>query len=148
MARLTSLLTAMVAFKFAIFATSVHAGLLDCGCSHGPTHYAPVESQHASGLYSDPGIDSGCDCASAATACCGFGGGLAQIGNLYGSTGVYGANFGGGRHGRVDPRGFQSGFESLPNMDGGGTHNRLPFHSYRRPWAHPGIADNNINIVW
>lgn len=148
MTRLTTLLSAMVAVAFLLVTAGVDAGLLGCGCSHGPAHYAPVVSHNAPTLYSDPGIDVGCDCASVASSCCGVGGGLAQIGNLYGSAEVYGGNFGGGQSGSVDPRSFQSGFESLPNMDGGGTHHRLPFHSYRRPWAHPGIADNNINIVW
>ena len=148
MTRLTSLFSAMVAVAFLSVAAGAHAGLPGCGCSHGPMHDSPVLSHYARVVYSDPGIDVGCNCASVASSCCGVGGGLAQIGNLYGSEGVYGGNFGGGQYGSVDPRSFQSGFESLPNMDGGGTHHRLPFHSYRRPWAHPGIADNNINIVW
>ncbi len=146
MTRLTALLSAMVAVAFLLVTAGAHAGLLGCGCSHGPAHYAPVVSHHAPVLNSDPGIDAGCDCASVASSCCG--GGLAQIGNLYGSEGVYGGNVGGSHSRSVDARSFQSGFESLPNMDGGGTHHRLPFHSYRRPWAHPGIAHNNINIVW
>ena len=79
-------------------------------------------------------------------ACCGFDGshgGLVQSENLYGSGGHYG-----GYYGSPHPRSFESGFENLPDMDGGGVHHRLPFHSYRRPWAHPGIADTNISIVW
>lgn len=45
-------------------------------------------------------------------------------------------------------RSFLSGYEGLPNMDGGGIHYRYPYHSYRRPWAHPGPATTNISIVW
>ncbi|MCA9064752.1 MAG: hypothetical protein KDA96_16890 [Planctomycetaceae bacterium] len=41
-----------------------------------------------------------------------------------------------------------TGYEGLPNMDGGGTHDRLPYHSYRRPWFHPGPPAKNITIVW
>ena len=141
MTRLTAFLSPMVVVAFLSVAADAHAGLFGCGCSHGPAHYAPV-------IYSDPGINIGYDCASVASSCCGVGGGLAQVGNFYGSAGVYVGNFAGGHYGSVDPRSFQSGFESLPNMEGVGTHHRLPFHSYRRPWAHPGIADNNINIVW
>ena len=148
MKRLEILLSAMVAVAFLSIAAGAQAGLLGCGCSHGTVHLAPAVTHYASVPYSDPGIDIGCDCASVASSCCGVGGGLAQIGNLYGSAGVYDGHFGGGHYGKVDPRSFQSGFETLPNMDGGGTHHRLPFHSYRRPWAHPGIADNNVNIVW
>ena len=152
MRKSTALVAALAAVTFLSVAGDTQASLLGCGCSHGPAAYAPV-------MYSDPGIDVGCDCAAAATSCCGIGGGgLVQLGNLYGSGEVYGGNFAGGSIGNgnyargshlsADPRSFQSGFESLPNMDGGGVHHRLPFHSYRRPWAHPGIPDNNINIVW
>ena len=148
MMRFTTLLSAMAVGTFLSVTAAAYAGLPGCGCSRGPAHYAPAVTHYAPAVaYSEPGIDVGCDCACAASSCCGIGG-LAQIGNLYGSAGVYGGHFGGGHYGSVDPRSFQSGFESLPNMDGGGTHHRLPFHSYRRPWAHPGIADNNINIVW
>lgn len=44
--------------------------------------------------------------------------------------------------------GFLSGYEGLPFMDGGGVHQRYPYHSYRRPWFHPGPASANISIVW
>ena len=148
MTRLTALFSAMVAVAFMAVTAGAQAGQRGCGCSQGPAHYAPAVTYDAPIVHSDPGIDASCDCASVATSCCGLGSGLAQIGNLYGSAGVYGGNLDGGHFGSVDPRSFQSGFETLPNMDGGGTHHRLPFHSYRRPWAHPGIATNNINIVW
>jgi len=64
--------------------------------------------------------------------CCGLGG-AAGISSLYAGYG-YGGSL--------------TGYEGLPNMDGGGVHARYPYHSYRRPWAHPGPASTNINIVW
>ena len=142
MIRLNTLCLALATVACFSSATVTQAGP-GCGCSHGPVHFAPM-------MNSDPGVNAGCGCAMAASSCCGIsnGGGLVQLGSLYGSAGVYGGYHSGGYHGSVNPRGFQSGFESLPNMDGGGVHNRLPFHSYRRPWAHPGIADTSINIVW
>ena len=81
---------------------------------------------------------------------------MVQPGSLYGSAGLYGGGHPGGYghgdggeyYGSPDPRSFGSGFGKLPNMHGGGVHHRLPFDSYRRPWAHPGVADNNINIIW
>ena len=44
-------------------------------------------------------------------------------------------------------RGF-TGDAGLPNMDGYGVHGRYPYHSYRRPLAHPGPKPNNVNIIW
>ena len=41
-----------------------------------------------------------------------------------------------------------TGYEGLPNMDGGGVNHRYPYHSYRRPWAHPGPPSTNVSIVW
>ena len=134
---------------------STQAGLLGCGCSRVPVHHAPL-------LYTAHEMDDCCECAPAVPSCCGFGGGGGGVvypGGLYGSAGVYGIGYargygydggyyGGGYHGSPDPRSFESGFENLPNMDGAGVHHRLPFHSYRRPWAHPGIAEKNINICW
>jgi hypothetical protein len=43
---------------------------------------------------------------------------------------------------------FLSGFEGIPSMDGGGIHHRYPYHSYRRPWAHPGTPSTNVTIIW
>lgn len=91
------------------------------------------------GLAEAAGPGCGCAATPSYVGVTGVGGGIAGLGSLYGSMGVYGSR---------DPNSFQSGFESLPNMDGGGVHNRLPYHSYRRPWAHPGIPDKSINIVW
>jgi hypothetical protein len=44
--------------------------------------------------------------------------------------------------------GFISGYEGLPDMDGHGVHYRYPYHSYRRPWFHPGPPSTNVTIVW
>ncbi len=78
--------------------------------------------------------DAGCHCGAAAGGCCGLGG-AAGLAGAYAHSGYgYGGSL--------------TGYEGLPNMDGGGVHNRYPYHSYRRPWAHPGPASTNINIVW
>ncbi len=164
MIRVRTLFSALSAVTCLFSSASTQAGLLGCGCSRAPVHHAPM-------VYAAPQIDAGCECAAAVPSCCGYGGvggGVAQLGGWYGSAGFYGIDHdgsyghayghsnghghgygsGGGYYGSPDPRSFESGFENLPNMDGGGVHHRLPFHSYRRPWAHPGIADTNINIVW
>ena len=148
MLRLTTHFSALTAFLCLSGSAVTQAGLLGCGCSHGPVHHAPA-------IYAATEMDADCGYAAAVPACCGVGGKV-QLGSLYGSPGFYGGchyrgygpGYGGGYYGSPDPRSFESGFENLPNMDGGGVHHRLPFHSYRRPWAHPGIADNNINICW
>ena len=152
MLRLTTGFSALAAFVCFSGSALTQAGLPGCGCSHAPVNHAPM-------IYAAPEMDACCECAAAVPTCCGcggVGGGMVQFGSLYGSAGFYGGGYaggyghgyGGGYHGSPDPRSFESGFENLPNMDGGGVHHRLPFHSYRRPWAHPGIADNNINIIW
>ncbi|MCA9008737.1 MAG: hypothetical protein KDB01_03270 [Planctomycetaceae bacterium] len=148
MTHLTHLFSAFAFAAVACFTgtAATHAGLFGCGCAHGPARHAPVVYAGPAMHTTEP-MDACCECASVVPGCCGIGGvggGLVQLGNLYGSSG----HFGGGYSGHPDPRSFESGFENLPNMDGGGVHHRLPFHSYRRPWAHPGVADNNINIVW
>lgn len=98
----------------------------DCGCE-----------QSAPAVYAAPVVYP----ELVAAGCCGVGGGLAEIGGLYGATALY--------DGMVAPGGdFVSGFEGLPNMDGGGVHYRYPYHSYRRPWHHPGPPSTNISIVW
>lgn len=152
MLRLTTLFSAMAALVCLSCTESSDAGLPGCGCSHLPGYPLPA-------MYAAPEIDASCECAAPVPSCCEFGvadSGLVQSGSLYGSGGPYGRRHAGGYaqgsnggyYGSPDPRSFESGFESLSNMDGFGVHHRLPFHSYRRPWAHPGIADNNINIVW
>ena len=152
MLRLTTLFSALAAFVGLSGSALTQAGLLGCGCAQAPVHQAPL-------MYAAPQMDAGCHCAAAVPTCCGFGGvggGMVHSGSLYGSAGFhhggyageYSHGYVGGYYGSADPRSFESGFENLPNMDGYGVHHRLPFHSYRRPWAHPGVADNNINIVW
>jgi hypothetical protein len=81
----------------------------------------PCRSGHWRSGYSGYGV---------ATACCG---GLSSVSGTVAS----------GHHGR-----FLSGYEGLPNMSGCGVHYRYPYHSYRRPWAHPGPASTNVTIVW
>ena len=169
MIRIAKPCLALTAIFFVSGSSLTHAGPPGCGCSgnsaaHSHPSFSSPSFVHSAPeihgsyeMHSDPEIDTSpdvqdayepsadCGCACAVPSCCGVGGvggGLMQLGNLYGSTGVY------GYHGSPDPRSFESGFENLPDMDGGGVHHRLPFHSYRRPWAHPGIADTNINIVW
>ena len=147
MLRLTTLFSALTAFVCLSSSASTPAGLLGCGCAHDPVRHAPLTP-------AAPEMHAGCEFAAPVSTCCG--GGMGQLSSLCGSAGFYGVghpggyghSYGGGYYGSPDPRSFESGFENLPNMDGGGVHHRLPFHSYRRPWAHPGIADNNINIVW
>lgn len=85
---------------------------------------------------------SDCGCAAVTAGCCG----PAGLAGTYGSAwmarqavyGSYGPRL-------VSPF---TGYEGLPRMDGGGIHYRYPYHSYRRPWAHPGPASTNITIVW
>lgn len=79
--------------------------------------------------------DCGCHAPAAAYGVTAFGfGGAAQIGMAYGM--------------HVTGAGGYTGYEGLPNMDGGGKHGRYPYHSYRRPWAHPGPMSTNVSIVW
>lgn len=86
---------------------------------------------------------------------------MTQLGNLYGFGGggygsaVYGYGDPSFAYGVQEVRGYRfaagsgfTGFEGLPNMDGGGINHRYPYHSYRRPWAHPGPVSTNVNIVW
>lgn len=79
--------------------------------------------------------EAGCACGAAAATCCGHG--LA----------LWTAPIAGpaSRHGRSRQ---WTGYEGLPNMDGGGVHIRYPYHSYRRPWFPPGPASTNITICW
>jgi hypothetical protein len=121
-----------------------------CNCgSSGPSvtvvstmHHAEVPLAHV--------VDNACECSAAAPACCGLGG-LAGIGSAYGASVAFNGHFE-GEHvsgiGSPAPGSFISGFENLPNMDGGGIHHRYPYHSYRRPWAFPGTPATNVTIVW
>lgn len=74
--------------------------------------------------------NSGCACGHAVASCCGGGGAAWGMMSLSHRTT------------------FLSGYEGLPNMDGGGVHYRYPYHSYRRPWFHPGPPSTNITICW
>ena len=74
--------------------------------------------------------DCGCHAPMAAISV-GFGG-VASLGALYG----------------VHMTGGFTGYEGLPNMNDGGVHPRLPYHSYRRPWADPGPISTHVSIVW
>lgn len=78
-------------------------------------------------------VDCGCHapaaaCCGAAVGCCGVG----QVGMIYTMNQLHG----------------YTGYEGLPNMDGRGVHGRYPYHSYRRPWFHPGPKSANVSIVW
>jgi hypothetical protein len=124
-----------------------------CACGQSPQmHFAPGPAQ-----YSPTSLAGyGCACSAAVPSCCGLGGGLSQLGNLYGSGSGYGAVYepwhDGGAWESAGAYGFSAGgytgFEGLPNMDGGGINYRFPYHSYRRPWAHPGPPVTNVSIVW
>lgn len=120
-----------------------------CNCSSGPVHHQPGFQmiQPAPAVYVAPMIENACACSAVASACCGVGGGMLPLGDLYGSGSLYGTSAGYG-HGSPAPGSFLSGYEGLPNMDGGGIHHRYPYHSYRRPWAHPGTPSTNVTIVW
>ena len=139
MLRRTTLFSAVAALVCLSSSALTQAGRHGCGCSQASVHYAPL-------IYAAPEMAPSFEHAATVQSCCGVGGGIVPLGSLYGSAGFYG--YSGIDYGSRDPRSFESGFENLPNMDGGGVHSRLPFHSYRRPWAQPGVVDNSINIVW
>lgn len=116
----------------------------DCNC--GPKAHHPVMMAQAPFEQVAALTESGCACSAAVSACCGSTGGVMQLSNLYGA-GTYGTAGGAFLSGPA-PGSFLSGYEGLPNMDGGGIHHRYPYHSYRRPWAHPGTPSTNVTIVW
>ncbi len=118
-------------------------GSAGCGCqqSSAATVYAAPAVWHAA-----PAVQAGCNCGIAAASCCGMGG-AGGVGMLYAD------QFGGmaTSTGGFDPGAGSSGltgYEGLPNMDGGCENYRYPYHSYRRPWFHPGPQATNISIVW
>jgi len=122
----------------AVFAATndANAGLFcrksDCDeCQ--PTCAAPVTCAAPAPSCCQPEPD--CACPAVAAACCGMAccGGIGQMGAMYGYM--------------KGPQGL-TGYEGLPNMDGGGVHGRYPYHSYRRPWFHPGPKSANVTIVW
>jgi hypothetical protein len=146
MTRLAVPCLTLIAFVFVSNSSRIQAGPPGCRCSNDSTnHDHGSVSSNGSELHHHGETALNCECACVVPSCCGIGGvggGLVHLGSLYGTSGIY------GYHESPHPRSFESGFENLPNMDGYGVHHRLPFHSYRRPWAHPGVVDNNINIVW
>ena len=120
----------------------------DCNGSSAPAAYsAPVMTYaHAQPVSLAPAVENACACTSAATGCCGLGGGMMQLGSHFGAGSIESGMY--GYSGSPAVGSFLSGYEGLPNMDGGGVHHRYPYHSYRRPWAHPGTPSTNITIVW
>ena len=138
-----------------LVATPVDAGCLTCrksrhcdhcvtpapGCAYPsvvavPSCAHPVPSCAQPAIVAVPVIpDCGCHSPAAAYGATALGfGGAAQIGMAYGM--------------HVAGSGGPTGYEGLPNMDGRGLHGRYPYHSYRRPWAHPGPMSTNVSIVW
>ncbi len=147
--------TAMMMVTLAMVATVTEAGDLfhygrragcDCNGSAARVAYAPPVLAYAHPVTSAPVVENACACTSAATGCCGVGGGMMQLGSFYGAGSIYGSGL--AYSGSPAVGSFLSGYEGLPNMDGGGIHHRYPYHSYRRPWAHPGTPSTNVTIVW
>ena len=121
-----------------------------CNCNRPAPVVAVAPVVHQPVIHMAPVVGDACGCSAAVPACCGIGG-LAGIGSFYSSSVAYGGHFAmghGGGYGSPAPGSFVSGFENLPNMDGGGVHHRYPYHSYRRPWAFPGTPSTNVTIVW
>ena len=118
----------------------------DCNGSSNRVAYNAHVLAYAQPVSVAPAIENACACTSAATSCCGVGGGMMQLGSFYGAGSIYGSGY--AHSGSPTVGSFLSGYEGLPNMDGGGVHHRYPYHSYRRPWAHPGTPSTNVTIVW
>lgn len=125
-----------------------HGRRAGCDCNGSPARvaYAPPVVTYAEPASFAPVVENACACTSAAASCCGLGGGMMQLGSVYGAGSMYSGVS--GHHGSPAVGSFLSGYEGLPNMDGGGIHHRYPYHSYRRPWAHPGTPSTNVTIVW
>ncbi len=139
-------------FAIGALTVSIQASLAgDCNCHRPAPVIAVAPVVHQPVLHVAPVVGDACGCSAAVPACCGLGG-LAGIGSIYSSHVAYGGFAAGGYstgyHGSPAPGSFVSGFENLPNMDGGGIHHRYPYHSYRRPWAFPGTPSTNVTIVW
>lgn len=124
---------------------SIDAGLLKCRkdrrceqCATPALTTGTVSAHHSLGCSCCAVPYADCSCHAVASACCGMTagpGGVAHLGLVHSMIHVAG------------PAGY-SGYEGLPGMDGGGVHGRYPYHSYRRPWAHPGPKSANVSIVW
>lgn len=106
---------------------SPHTCAVPITCAAPVTYAAPLTCA-APAVVAAP--DCGCNAPMAAMSV-GFGG-VASLGTLY----------------SVHMAGSFTGYEGLPNMNGGGVHRRLPYHSYRRPWAYPGPVSTHVSIVW
>lgn len=130
-----------------------------CGMSSVSEAGWPWHRRHAECDFAAPVVhmapvaDCGCTCAAVSMPCCGIGGGIAQIGTAYSlgtfsDAGISGGAVVTGDHGAGNLASGLTGYEGLPNMDGGGVNHRYPYHSYRRPWAHPGPRSSNVSIVW
>jgi hypothetical protein len=145
----------IVLFTMLLLSPSVDAGDWLHGHRHGDTHCDCHADRGTNTDYFHPAINPAVDAAwgytSAASACCGGSMGISHFGSSptfhsgYAQSGTF-------SHGHLWPLrhhgSFLSGFEGIPSMDGGGIHHRLPYHSYRRPWAHPGTPSTNVTIVW
>lgn len=139
-------------FAIGVVTVSIQASRAgDCNCRRPAPVIAVAPVVHQPVLHVAPVVGDACGCSAAVPACCGLGG-LAGVGSIYSSHVAYGGFAAGGHstvyHGSPAPGSFESGFENLPNMDGGGIHHRYPYHSYRRPWAFPGTPSTNVTIVW
>lgn len=146
---------ALIMVTLAMMAPAAEAGDLfhqgrraGCDCNGSPSRvaYAPPVVPYSSPVAVAPIVENACACTAAAAGCCGVGGGMMQLGSLYGAGSIYGSHA--AYSGSPAVGSFLSGYEGLPNMDGGGIHHRYPYHSYRRPWAHPGTPSTNVTIVW
>ncbi len=101
-----------------------------------------LSGRHTLGYHAD------CGCGTAQRSHLYVGSGV-PYGDTYGQSGYVGYGFASGVYGGRDSAwGGLTGFEGLPHMDGGGVNHRYPYHSYRRPWAHPGPPSTNVSIVW
>ena len=121
-------------------------GASSCNC-HGQGGAGTTYSHSAI----SPAVDAAWGYTSAASACCGGSMGMSHLAvspalhSWHVPSGAIGA---GGMRSVPQHGAFLSGYEGIPSMDGGGIHYRYPYHSYRRPWAHPGTPSTNITIVW
>lgn len=140
---------------FLAVAVEVKAGGLlqgksGCGCHGTPAQsvYVPAHQVVHHHMPSAPAVHAGCACSSVASTCCGLTGlqgfsSMAMTSAMDAGMGWHHGDFLSGYEG-----GSLTGYEGLPNMDGGGVNHRYPYHSYRRPWFHPGPQSANISIVW
>jgi hypothetical protein len=133
--------------------TPVESGVVVEGAAVGPTHNAApptgvvkevrsVDPFHGVPTVAQPavvGVPSqplyladagGCGCAS---------GGYTAGGYVGGTYGYDAAAWGGG---------VSSAPWGYTGAVAGGTHERHPYYSYRRPWYYQGPASQNVTIIW